>query len=41
MLAIHFYNVQHVLAAVQSDLTIEDSADVAMSVATAAAATMR
>ncbi len=41
VLAIHLYDLQNVLAEVSADVAIEDSAAVAMSVLTAAAATVR
>ena len=41
VLAIHIYNMQHVLANVTSNVTFEDSAAAAMSVSTAAATSVR
>ena len=38
VLAVHIYNLQHVLADMQVDTAFEDSATAAMSVTTAAAA---
>eukprot|EP01043_Picozoa_sp_COSAG02_P044026 COSAG02_NODE_3886_length_6086_cov_3.247211_6_plen_71_part_00 len=41
VLAIHVYDMQNVLAEVPAEVTVEDSAAVAMSVFTAAAGTVR